>query len=74
MILFNDNHKGNGVMIMQIIESNYFGLRFFKNDVFLHLLENILPFVKRQKNTFETERLIASYVSKNGTKVYTFKA
>ena len=59
--------------VIVIQESTYIGYGFIENDASLQHINDVLPYVKRQKNTFETERLIASYVSKNGTKVYTFK-
>ena len=65
------SYDESAVIVIQ--ESSYIGYGFIENDTSLQHIEDVLPFVKRQKNTFETERLIASFVSKNSSKVYTFK-
>lgn len=59
--------------VIVIQESSYIGYGFIDNETSLQHIDDVLPFVKRQKNTFETERLIASFVSKNSSKVFSFK-
>ena len=65
------SHDESAVIVIQ--ESSYIGYGFIENETPLQHIEDVLPYVKRQKNTFETERLIASFVSKNSSKVFPFK-
>ena len=57
-----------------IVQNNiYIGYAFIENDIPITSIHDIMPFVKLQKNTFETQQILTSYISKNTKKIYPFK-
>tara|TARA_R110002051_G_scaffold75579_1_gene137399 strand:+ start:3514 stop:4902 length:1389 start_codon:yes stop_codon:yes gene_type:complete len=57
-----------------IVQNNiYIGYAFIENDIPITNMNDIMPFVKLQKNTFETQQILTNYIAKNVKKIYSFK-
>ncbi|AIZ40220.1 exonuclease domain-containing protein [Cellulophaga baltica] len=58
----------SGVILIQ--DNTYMGYGFVENEIAIENIDDLTPFITPQKNTFETERLIANYVIKNEGNIY----
>ena len=65
------NEEESTIIVVQ--NNMYIGYAFIENDIPITSIHDIMPFVKLQKNTFETQQILTSYISKNIKKIYPFK-
>ncbi|WP_158974161.1 exonuclease domain-containing protein [Cellulophaga sp. L1A9] len=62
------NMDESGVILIQ--DNTYMGYGFVENEIAIENINDLTPFITAQKNTFETERLIANYMIKNEDRIY----
>ncbi|MBO0590351.1 GIY-YIG nuclease family protein [Cellulophaga sp. E16_2] len=58
----------SGVILVQ--DNTYMGYGFVENEIAIETIDDLTPFITPQKNTFETERLIANFIQKNTSKIF----
>lgn len=65
------NNRETAIILIQ--NNTYMGYGFIANDVTLHHINDLMPYIKFQKNTFETQQIIANYSSKNAQSMIEIK-
>jgi DNA polymerase-3 subunit epsilon len=59
----------NESAIILVQDSIYKGYGFIANDATLNHIDDLMPYIKFQKNTFETQQIITSYVAKHALNI-----
>jgi DNA polymerase-3 subunit epsilon len=59
----------NESAIILVQDSVYKGYGFIANDATLNHIDGLMPYIKFQKNTFETQQIITSYVAKHALNI-----
>lgn len=59
----------NETALIVVQDNTYIGYGFIDNDITINHINDLMPFIKLQNNTFETKQIITNYCGKNSEKI-----